>query len=190
MILNKIFNYKMIILCIFYLYLLFFIKNNFFSVDQKPVKSDVIIVLSGDLGRLEKAYDLYKSGYANYIILSNSTSKVFQDEQAALGIPDNGQFIDEPYATSTYTNAKYTLALMEKYHFRSAIVVSSNYHMDRVKLAYDRALGNKDVKLVYVASEGSSIDSFHFINRRMTLRIEEPIKYLGYLLGLYRWLDL
>ena len=189
-ILNVIIKYKFVFLCIFCLYLLFFIKGLFFSVDQKPVKSDVIIVLSGDLGRLEKAYDLYNSGYANHIILSNSNSKLFKDEIEALKIPNNVQFIDEPNATSTYTNAEYTLALMEKHHFTSAIVVSSNYHMDRVKLAYERALGDKELKLVYVASEGSSIDSAHYVKRRMILEIEEPIKYLGYLLCLYKWIDL
>ncbi|WP_176541419.1 YdcF family protein [Bacillus sp. AFS076308] len=191
---NRIFNvimkYKFIFLCIFFLYLLFFIKGLFLSVDQKPVKSDVIIVLSGDLGRLEKAYDLYKSGYANHIILSNSNSKLFKDEIEALKIPHNVQFIDEPKATSTYTNAEYTLAIMEKHHFTSAIVVSSNYHMDRVKLAYERALGDKELKLVYVASEGSSIDSSHILKRRMVLELEEPVKYVGYLLGLYKWIDL
>ncbi|MDR4949919.1 YdcF family protein [Neobacillus cucumis] len=169
---------------------MYFVKSIYFSINQKPVKSDVIIVLSGEVGRLETAYDLYKSGYADTIMLSNSTSRIFKSEIKKLKIPDNFPFIDEPNATSTYTNAKYTLALMKKHHFTSAIVVSSNYHMDRVRLAYNRALGNQKVKLVYVASYGSSLNSPPPTKKRMKLVLEEPIKYLGYLLLLYYWIDL
>ena len=39
-------------------------------VDEKPMKADVIIVLSGDSGRLEKAASLYKEGYASYVLLT------------------------------------------------------------------------------------------------------------------------
>ncbi|MEH7419514.1 YdcF family protein [Neobacillus drentensis] len=165
------------------------IKITYFPVDQKPVKSDVIIVLSGGLGRLETAYDLYMAGYSNHIMLSNSNSDIFKYELEKLKIPKN-ILIDEPKATSTYTNATYTLKLMEKYHYKSAIVVSSNYHMGRVKLAYERALGNKQVKLVYVASYGSSLDSADYKKENSNLEIEEPLKYVGYLLGLYKWIDL
>ena len=183
-------KYLLIYLCLFGLYLLYFIKSIYFSVNQKPVKSDIIIVLSGEVGRLETAYDLYKSGYSNNIILSNSNSNLFKDEIKKLKIPKSVHFIDEPNATSTFTNAKYTLALMEKHHFKSAMVVSSNYHMDRVRLAYGRALGNQRVKLVYVSSYGSSIYSSKMIKKRIKLGLQEPIKYLGYLLVLYNWIDL
>ncbi|MBM7652554.1 uncharacterized SAM-binding protein YcdF (DUF218 family) [Neobacillus cucumis] len=183
-------RFRFISLGIFCLYVFYFIKSNFFSVNQKPVKSDVIIVLSGETGRLETAYDLYKSGYADTIMLSNSNSRLFKYEIKKLKIPDSVHFIDEPNATSTYTNAKYTLALMEKYHFKSAIVVSSNYHMDRVRLTYKRALNKQKLKLVYVASYGSSMSSPSILKTRMKLEFEEPIKYLGYLLLLYHWIDL
>ncbi|OKL36433.1 hypothetical protein [Domibacillus mangrovi] len=40
-----------------------------FVVEEEPKKADMIIVLSG-AGRLEKATDLYKERYAEYVLLS------------------------------------------------------------------------------------------------------------------------
>lgn len=101
-------------------------------VNEKPVKSDVIIVLSGDNDRLEKGIELYKKGYASHLILSNGQENNFYHQAKESGIPEDS-IILENHATSTTENAKFTKRLMMNYHFQSAIVVSSNYHMKRVE---------------------------------------------------------
>jgi uncharacterized SAM-binding protein YcdF (DUF218 family) len=47
----------------------------------------------------------------------------------------------------TFAEARKTLEIMRQNGFRSAIVVSSNYHMRRARLAFERA--NQDPALVF-----------------------------------------
>lgn len=63
---------RIIILCGILLFIMMIVKSagNFLVVDEKPEKSDVIIVLSGGEGRLEKGVALYKAGFAPFLLLS------------------------------------------------------------------------------------------------------------------------
>lgn len=47
------------------------------------------------------------------------------------------QIINEPYDTSTYTNATNTLRMMQEMGLHSAIITTSDYHMLRTKLIYE-----------------------------------------------------
>jgi len=90
-----------------------FSAGRFLVLSESPKQSDVIIVLSGGQGRVEKAAELYKAGYAPYIILSNAkelTSKSGDMVQTALalGIPQDVIYTENA-ADSTYQNAEYTL---------------------------------------------------------------------------------
>ncbi|MEH6855038.1 YdcF family protein, partial [Priestia megaterium] len=67
-------------------------------VNEKPVKSDVIIVLSGDNDRLEKGIELYKKGYAAHLILSNGQENNFYHQAKESGIPEDS-IILENHAT-------------------------------------------------------------------------------------------
>ena len=135
---------KKFILCLFALVIFFpillLLGRPILVVDEKPMKADVMIVLSGDSGRLEKAASLYKEGYASYVILTRANGEGVKVQKAIeLGIPEN-RIIPEDKATSTYTNAFYSKSLMEKYNFTSAIVVSSDYHMKRTKIPLNRCI--------------------------------------------------
>ena len=64
----------MITILAIFLVSLFMLKEagNFLVINDKPEKSDVVIVLSGGgIERIEKAVELYKEGFAPYIMLSN-----------------------------------------------------------------------------------------------------------------------
>ena len=46
--------------------------GDFLVINEKPEKSDVVIVLSGGgIERIEKAVEIYNKGFAPYIMLSN-----------------------------------------------------------------------------------------------------------------------
>src|SRR5687768_4087705 len=114
------------------LLLIFFLlfAGQFLVIDEEPKKVDVIVVLSGGEGRLEKAMELYESGYASKLIVSNGLADNLW-ENAALLLPTNSIILEEK-ADSTYESAVYVKKLMNKYKFHSAIVVSSDFHMRRV----------------------------------------------------------
>lgn len=133
------------------------LAGRFLVFAQSPQKSDVIIVLSGGAGRVEKAAELYKEGYAAKLILSNvngyagSLGDMLQTA-IANGIPEE-DILTENIAKSTYENAEFTLPLLQELNFESALVVSSDFHMRRVKFNFDSVYRKSDIQLTYVASE-------------------------------------
>lgn len=163
------------------------------DVGQSPRTSDVIIVNEGELYvRASEGVDLYQEGYADKIIVSPPTD-TNMDAYYEAGIPQE-DLIMEWEATSTWTNAVNSIALMEALGYDSAIVLSSDYHMRRVRLAYERAGRGKDLDFTYVSAywrddQGQPVSYLdHPTNRWAALR--ELYKYPGYLLALYHWIDL
>ena len=91
-------------------------------IDQPPRKSDVIIVLSGDPARTQMGINLYRLGYAPYLLFTRSDSSM-ESEAIGQGVPARA-IIPEERADSTYENALYSKALMKQYGLHSALVVS------------------------------------------------------------------
>jgi uncharacterized SAM-binding protein YcdF (DUF218 family) len=118
-------------------------------IDQPPRKADVIIVLSGDPARTQMGIDLYHMGYAPYLLFTSSDSSM---EAAALGqgVPARAIILEER-ADSTYENALYSKTLMEQDGLRSALVVSSDYHMLRSRLTFLRVFQNTGVAFTFTS---------------------------------------
>lgn len=170
----------------------------FFTLDigETPEKSEVIIVAGGQLYRESKAKELLEQGYStsNKVIVSPIT----QNQKNArppinddIVNPDN--IIAEPKATSTWTNATESIKIMEQHGWKSAIVVTSDFHTRRTKMAFERAKGNKDLKFIYVSAYPKRSDYKNSyltnkINRKWALH--EIYKYWGYWFGLYYFVDL
>lgn len=176
---------KFILLLIVFVLVCFYAKD-YLVVNEAPTKSDVIIVLSGGEGRLEKAASLYHEGYANLVLLT--TSKAFgltKENAMALGIPEEAIMLEDK-ATSTYTNALYTRQKMDKFNLKSAIVVTSDYHTRRSKLSFDRVFSDSEIRYSIVATPTQE-ELGEFSNR---IALKEYFKLVGYTLGLYKWINL
>jgi uncharacterized SAM-binding protein YcdF (DUF218 family) len=167
---------------------LILISGRFLSFAEPPKQSDAIIVLSGGQGRVEKAVELYKAGYAPYIILSNAkeiTSRSGDMLQTALnlGIPQDAIYTENA-AESTYENAEFTLPLMKEHDFKSAIVVSSEFHMRRVKLLFDRVYKKSDIELTYVGSDsGYNAKRWWSDRKSRETTFNEYVKMIGNTFG-------
>src|SRR5690625_1681272 len=130
---------------------------------DEPVPADVIIMLGGDdRGRLEQAAELYHACYSEYVMISPLSEEYYPQSREfanALAIPDHA-IIAENEATSTYTNAVLTLELMDELEFESALVVTSDIHMKRSRLAFERV--NEDrFDLTYVAALSEKGEKWH-----------------------------
>lgn len=162
------------------------------STTERPVPADVIIMLGGDdRGRLEKAAELYHSGFADQVMISPITSDYYSQSMEfalALGIPSDA-IIEETEATSTYTNAVLTLEIMEELNFESALVVTSDFHMKRSMLSFERVNEGR-FELTYVAALSENGEKWHERSYARLLWAKEFYKIWGYRLGLYRVLDL
>jgi len=169
-----------------------FYAGELLVVDEKPQKSDVIIVLAGDHGaRTGLGARLFQQGYAPYFMVSGG--QVYHATTAAdlmaahaveLGIPEKS-IILESRADSTYQNAVFTKELIHKYDFKSAIIISSNYHMRRVKLIFQREFFGSGVSLTYCAATDPEYNPHRWwaTNKSLLITFDEYIKFIGYSLG-------
>lgn len=156
-----------------------------------PEKADVIIMLGGgDKGRMEKAAELYHEGYADYVIITPESEDIYpQSTEFAveLGIPEDA-IIEEYEATSTYTNAVESFKIMDEHGFDSALVVTSDYHLKRSKLIYDR-VGDGQYDLSYIAALGAGGEKWNERSYADRIWFSEFYKLWGYRLGLYNFID-
>ena len=166
------------------------------DIGTAPKESDVIIVPSGSLDgdRPNKASQLLAGGYSrsDKVIVSplnEDNSEFYKDTPIELG-----QIINDVRATSTYENAKNTLTIMEDKGYDSAIVVSSDYHIRRVRLIYERVNKDYNFDLTYVSSyhlkDGELVPWYRASLGVIIAGLVEPLKHIGYILGLYNYINL
>ncbi|MCK1977050.1 YdcF family protein [Jeotgalicoccus huakuii] len=144
----------------------------------------------GDNGRMQKAAELYHDNYADYVIISPVRKNIYPQSiefAMELGIPKSA-IIEEHNATSTYTNATKTLKLMDEYEFDSALVVTSDYHLKRSKMIYDRVNDGK-FDLSYISAPSTDGKAWHERSYAKRIWFSEFYKLWGYRLGLYNFID-
>ncbi len=170
-----------------------FLKAGEFLVfDQPPHKAEVILVLSGDTGyRVEKAVELYQQGYADKIIMSGgqlyytlTQAQAMQEQAMELGVPQES-IILEPLADSTYGNAVYCLQIMQEQGFKSALVVTSDYHSKRTEFIFNKAFKDSKINLTFCCADDPQFNPHKWwvSNKSIMLTLNEYIKFIGYALG-------
>jgi len=166
------------------------------DVGEQPQEADVIVVPEGSRDRSYKASQLLNEGYSrsNQIIASPATDPQGFDARPAYysrGVSDE-QLINEDQATSTWTNATNSIDIMQENNWDSAIVVTSDYHTRRTRLAFERASEDVDIDLTYVSSyrnsNGEKVTYHDNSNGQYQARLE-VMKYIGYFFGMYKWFD-
>lgn len=145
----------------------FLFAGRILDYSQKPIRSDVLIVLGGGGEEREiTAGRLFKSGFAKHVILSDGGSRfnpslAYADQEKrwllANGIPESAIIADRK-SRNTYANAVIALQIMKQSHFRSAIVVSSTYHMRRAKYIFDKVFNGQRMTLRYNAADVPGYD--------------------------------
>jgi len=122
---------------------------------QDPLrKADAIAVFAGGVGesgkagqgyeeRVKYAIDLYNRGLSDRLIFSSGYGYAFQETAVmkalavSLGIPPD-RIILEDKAKDTYENVAFTARILGAHGWKSAIVVSSPYHMRRVAMVWKK----------------------------------------------------
>jgi uncharacterized SAM-binding protein YcdF (DUF218 family) len=167
--------------------------GRFLVVDEPPQKSDVIIVLAGDSGcRVEHGAALFHAGYAPYLMVcggkvyhTTTWAGLMREHAIALGVPSM-VIIPEGESESTYENAIFARKLMKKHGLKSAVVVSSNYHMRRVKYVFQRELGDTGITLTYSAARDPRFEPARWWanNKSIMYTVNEYLKFIGYVFEL------
>ncbi|WP_240419590.1 YdcF family protein [Paenibacillus periandrae] len=161
-----------------------FFLGKFLIVNDKPIESDAIIVLTGGgQERIHAAISLYREGFAPLVIISNAREDGIYESIIKLGVPASN-IIKETKANSTYTNAQYTLNIMNEHNLKSALVVSSDYHMRRVKFNFNHIFSSSGIRLTYCAAQTEYSSKYWFSTRRnLNNTFDEYTKIIGNALG-------
>jgi uncharacterized SAM-binding protein YcdF (DUF218 family) len=140
-------------LFVFYTPLVWFLAKPL-RVTQPPERSDCILVFAGGTGesgkagqgyeeRVQFAVELYKKAVAKNIVFSSGYSYVFKEPAVmkalavSLGVPEQAILLEEK-AVNTYENIKFSRALIKKKGWHTVVIVSSPYHLRRVKLVAEK----------------------------------------------------
>jgi uncharacterized SAM-binding protein YcdF (DUF218 family) len=128
-----------------------------------PAPSDAIVVISGDeqMARFAEGVNLYQQGFGKYLVFSgaaydNGTSNadVMHDLAIQRGVPEKA-ILDEPLGEDTWGNAVYTRQVLEEHGLRSAILVTSPYHLRRAQVTFDAAYAGSGITLMVHAAPDS-----------------------------------
>jgi uncharacterized SAM-binding protein YcdF (DUF218 family) len=141
--------------------------NDFLSMEPGQIgdKADLAVVLAGappeDRERLLVAVDLVQAEEARMLLLPVRHRAIdwpwfvrryrikahLPEDRVLIGREEGSKPESWPDLGGTFAEARKTLEIMRHHRFSSAIIVSSNYHMRRARLAFERA--NQDPSLVF-----------------------------------------
>lgn len=165
-------------------------------VQDKLIPADVIVVISGRGLRYQYAVRLFNDGYAKYILFNYNGEDVFSvvgvrfDPEAEIknlavsnGIPLDRIFT-EGRCTSTYEDMLYTKENIIKKQFKSAIIVSNNFHMRRVLLTFKKVFKDNDLKVMFVPvpmeMDGINPDGWWTREYDLIKVFDEYVKFMFY----------
>jgi uncharacterized SAM-binding protein YcdF (DUF218 family) len=112
---------------------------------------DAIIAVSGGdtVARTNHAIDLYKNGWAPFLIFSGaaqdktgpSNARTMRETALNAGVPSTAILIEED-SENTKQNAENTNRLLTANNIKQVILVTSGYHQRRASLEFGKIVGN------------------------------------------------
>jgi uncharacterized SAM-binding protein YcdF (DUF218 family) len=123
-------------------------------MSSAPHRADAIVVFAGGVGengkagggtpeRLNEAVELYRAGYAPYLVFSSGYVYSFQEAESmrdlavAQGVPSSA-IVLERRATNTYQNVRFVDEILRDHKSTSILLVSSPYHMRRATMVWHK----------------------------------------------------
>ncbi len=164
---------------------------------EPPRPTEAIIVLAGGVGesgkarqgyqeRLKQAVDLYEARMAPRMIVASGYTAVFRETEVmrelatAHGVPPSAILV-EAQAASTADQVRRVRVLMSDHGWRTALLVSSPYHMCRAMSTFRKLAPELTLIPTPVARS-------EFYARGSTIRLEQIIGILHEYVGLlYYW---
>jgi len=137
--------------------------GNFWVVNDGPVASDAIVVLSDDNyngDRAARAAELLKAGWAPRVIASGrllrpyaSIAELMEHDLTSHGVPATAVVRFPNRAPNTREEAMAVGQFVSAHGWKRIIVVTSNYHTRRAKYIYERVLPAGTVLRVVAAPD-------------------------------------
>lgn len=128
---------------------------------DKPVKSDAVVLFLGEnfTARKREAAQLLDKGYAGYLIIP-ALNMVSSQRGIPVHVPHapenrgQGRLFGYPrFYEDTHVELLYAKKLMNSMGLRSAIMVSSPYHMKRISMMAGSVFGDQSRLFSYVPTQ-------------------------------------
>jgi uncharacterized SAM-binding protein YcdF (DUF218 family) len=183
-----------------------FVRLGRFMSPQDPLeKADVIFVFAGTLvERPLEAADLYREGYAPRIVITRAVAEqatfslqrrgvrfpteadLNREVLLGVGVPAAAIIEPERIHDNTAEELQTLRALIAQYHWHRVILVSSMYHLRRIKFGAWRELRGTGVQLVLHGSRYDPARPDRWWQHRQDIRwlLTEVPKLAAYLVGL------
>jgi uncharacterized SAM-binding protein YcdF (DUF218 family) len=134
-------TFFLLIFCVFVLLFVDFTYTTF-SLRQRDVATDAIVVLTGGRGRVEEGIRLYRADRARWLFLVGVDPLVrkrdlFKEQKGERG---GEEIILEKASRNTLENALFTRDLIARHEIRSIRLITSRYHMNRAVLIFTSVL--------------------------------------------------
>ena len=152
--------------------------------EREPAsRTDGIVALTGGAERITDAINLLAKGYASRLLITGVNERTTRDEIARLN-PGQRVLLDccvdlDYRARNTIGNAIETRRWVRDNHFRSVIVVTSNYHMPRTLIELDNVLPEARVVPYPVVNEQRRPDNWWRDPATLRLLVAEYTKFLA-----------
>jgi len=113
-----------------------------FSLRQREVKSDAIVVLTGGRGRVEEGIRLFRENRGQWLFLIGVDPAVRKGDlfRERSGEKGEERVILEQSSRNTLENALYARDLIIRNDIRSLTLITSRYHMKRATLLFRNVL--------------------------------------------------
>ena len=154
---------------------------NFLIVNEEPKTADVIIILSGEIDRVEHGIRLYQQGYADKLFFTGRVAH-FMGRQAVFSGVAEDHILIENKSHTTFGNAKNSLEIMQTQGFKSAIVVTSPYHTRRASIIFGQLFRGLDLTICSVPYDSSTSDNWWKDRYTATAVITEYMKLVWHYL--------
>ncbi|MFA5107472.1 MAG: YdcF family protein [Patescibacteria group bacterium] len=172
--------------------------TDFIFVENQPVKADIILVLGGYRPQLiEKAVELFKRGFAQYILPSGGIGPKLAEEIEAgrahwkseweflqnialkKGVPEKA-VLKEDKALNTFDNARLSFQVLREMNIevKKAILICKAHHARRALLTYQTAFSSKVEYIVCPTIDDRNIrkDNWFLDKTKITLVMSEVEK--------------
>ena len=124
-------------------------QNSKQDLDDEHI--DMIVVLTGSMGRIETAYGLMNSKNVPILLISGANSKIGFDDLAKRHSWDQSSShkikIDN-VSTSTLNNAKITREFAINNNVDNIVLVTSIYHLQRSVLSFNKIFKNEKINII------------------------------------------
>ena len=163
--------------------------TDFIFLSDKPKKADLIIV-SGTYQKqiIEKAYKVYREGFAQYIMTTGYNQEGYEQTEAEFqkkylvskGVPEDVIYCENE-SSNTKENAQFSYQLVRrlKLKYGKIILVCKSYHSRRIYMTFKRFYKRSHIIVCPAIDDRNTTPSNWYRHKTKRERVLEEVEKIG-----------